>query len=152
MTDPQKRIEDHLRAALKAGRKEQLSVLRMLLADMQNERIRSGGTVDEEAFLGLVRRGIKQRRDAAGQFERGNRAELAAQETREAEFLLTYLPAEVDAGDIQQAIDEIVAAEGLAGPGDIGPLMKALMARFRGTADGAIVNRLARQALSQPKP
>jgi len=152
MSDPQQRIEDRVRAALKAGRKEQLSVLRMLLADIKNERIRTGETIDEESFLGLLRRGIKQRREAATQFARGDRAELAAKETREAEFLLSFLPAQADASDIQQAIDEIVAAQGLAGPGDIGPLMKALMARFRGTADGAVVNRLARAALTQPRP
>jgi len=148
MTTPRRKIETELTAALRAGDKERLSVLRLLLAEMKNESIRRGEEVDQETFLALVRKGIKQRHEAAEQFGRGGREELAARETSEAEMLTAYLPQQVGEAEVRAAIDEFVAAEGLAGPGAIGPLMKAMMARFRDTADGALVNRLAREALA----
>jgi uncharacterized protein YqeY len=148
MSLPAERIQSDITRALKSGDRERVSVLRMLLAEIKNDAIRRGEEVDDDAFVALVRKAIKQRREAADQFERGGRDELAAKETREAGILEIYLPQQVDEDEVRRAIAETIAADGLAGPGAIGPLMKAMMARFRGTADGAMVNRLAREALA----
>jgi uncharacterized protein YqeY len=147
MTTPQHTIEAHIQEALKAGEKEKVSTLRLLLTAINNERIRIGGEVDEKAFLGLVRKAIKQRKDSAEQYEKGGREELAAKEKREAEVLAAYLPPAVDEGELRAAIEELVAAEGLSGPAGIGPVMKAMLARFAGRADGATINKIAREVL-----
>jgi uncharacterized protein YqeY len=149
-TTPQQRIEADVKAALKAGEKEKLSTLRMLLGEIKNEKIRRMGEVDEAGFVSLVRKAIKQREEAAAQYKTGNRPELAAKEESEGRMLAEYLPTQVDEAQIRAAIREIVDARGLSGPAAIGPIMKEMLARFGSAADGSTINRLAREVLAKP--
>jgi len=146
---PQQRVESDLKAAMKAGEKERLSTLRMLLTEVKNEKIRRGSEVDDASFVAVVRKAIKQREEAAAQYRTGNRPELAAKEEAEAKTLTAYLPAQADEGQIRAAIEEMVASRGLSGPAAIGPIMKEMLARFGTAADGATINRLAREALAK---
>ena len=148
MPTPAETLQADLKTALKAGEKEKVSTLRLLLTALQNERIRSGEAVDEAGFLGLVRKAIKQRKESAEQYRAGGREELAAKEEREAAILEAYLPAQADEDQIRAAIEEYVAAEGLSGPAGIGPVMKEMLSRFAGRADGGTINRIARDVLS----
>ncbi len=147
MSTPQERIQSDLKDALKAKDKDRLGTLRMLLTDLKNEKIRRGDEVDEEGFLAAVRRGIKQRRDSEKQFRDGGRQDLADKEKLEAEILAAYLPQQVGEDELRAAVEEHVAAEGLEGPRGIGPVMKAMMKRFGGTADGATIHKIAREVL-----
>ena len=147
MATPQERLEADVKTAMKARDKERLGTLRMLLTDVKNEKIQLGADVDESTFITVVRRGIKRRRDAEKQYRDGNRPELADQEAREAVILEEYLPAQVDEATIRAAIEEVVAAENLEGPRGMGPIMKAMKARFGDNADGATLSRLAREVL-----
>jgi uncharacterized protein YqeY len=147
MSTPRERIQDDIKTAMKAKQPEQVATLRLLLTAIMNEQIGQGATVDEEGFMALVRRAIKQRQEAATQFTKGERPELAEKELREAEILGVYLPAQVSEGEVRAAIEELVAAEGLAGPKAMGVVMKAMIAKFGATADGATLSRLARKIL-----
>jgi len=149
MSSPQERIENEVRAALKAREKERLSTLRMLLNSIKNERIRTGQEVDEATFLNLVRKGIKQRQDSSQQYRQGGRQELADLEDREAEILAVYLPPAVDEEELATAIRQYVAAEGLAGAQAMGSVMKEMLSRFSGRTDGGTINRLAREILAE---
>lgn len=146
--NPQERLLSEIKESLKAKQSERVSTLRMLLSEIKNEKIKTGQEVDDDAFVGLVRRAIKQRKEAAVQYRQGARQELADKEDREAEILAVYLPKQAAEADIRRAIEELVAAEGLSGPKGIGPVMKAMLARFGGSADGATINRLAREILT----
>lgn len=145
---PRERLESDLKTAMKAGEKEKVGTLRMLLAEVKNERIKRGSEVDDAAFAALTRRAIKQREEAAEQFRKGGREELAAKEEREKVLLAAYLPAQADEDAIRGAIASFVAERGLAGPAAIGPVMKEMLARFGAAADGATINRLAREVLA----
>lgn len=134
---------------MKSGEKEKLSTLRMLLTEIKNDRIRRGSEVDEDGFVSLVRKAIKQREESIAQFRKGGREELAAKEEAEIKTLGAYLPAQVDEGQIRAAVEEIVAEKGLSGPAAIGPIMKGVMARFGTSADGATINRIAREVLAK---
>ena len=147
-TTPQQRIETDVKTAMKAGEKERLSTLRMLLTEIKNERIRRGSDVDEAGFVSLVRKAIKQREEASAQYRNGNREELAAKEDSEAKILETYLPAQVDEGQIRAAVQALVDERGLSGPAGIGPVMKEMLARFGSSADGSVINRIAREVLT----
>src|SRR5262249_47028000 len=131
-----------------AGDKARLSTLRLLLTEVKNERIRRGAEVDEAAFAGLVRKAIKQREEAAEQYRKGGRPELAEKEEGEARLLAAYLPAQVDEASLRAAIQALVAERGLSGPAAMGPVMKEMLARFGASADGATVSRLAREVLA----
>jgi uncharacterized protein YqeY len=134
---PQQRIEADLKAAMKAGEKERLSTLRMLLTEVKNERIRRGAEVDEAGFASVVRKAIKQREEAAEQFRKGNRPELAGKEEGEA--------------TVRAAIEALVAERGLSGPAAMGVVMKETLARLGSAADGATVSRIAREVLAKPR-
>ncbi|HEX2645028.1 MAG TPA: GatB/YqeY domain-containing protein [Thermoanaerobaculia bacterium] len=148
-TTPQQRIEADVKTALKAGEKEKLSTLRMLLTALKNEKISRGADVDEEGFVSLVRKAIKQREEAATQYRQGGREELAAKEQSEGEILAAYLPAQVGEAQIRAAIEEFVAAQGLSGPAAMGAIMKEMKVRFGSSADGATLNRIARETLAK---
>jgi len=150
-TTPQQRIEADLKAAMKAGDKERLSTLRLLLTEIKNERIRRGAEVDEAGFASLARKAIKQREEAAEQYRKGGRPELAEKEENEAKLLAAYLPAQIDEASLRAAIQALVAERGLSGPAAMGPVMKEMLARFGATADGAVVSRLAREVLAGPR-
>ena len=145
---PHDDIAAAVRTALKAGERERVATLRMLLNEIDNERIRSQEEVDETAFLRLVRRSVKQREESAGQYEEGGREELAAKERREIEILSEYLPAEIGDDELRTAIAAIIAESDLSGPAGLGPIMKQMMQRYAGRVDGGRVNSLARELLA----
>lgn len=147
MTTPRQTLEQDVKTALKSGDKERLATCRLLLTDIKNEQIRRGSEVDADAFAALVRKAIKQRAEAAEQFRAGGRPEMAAKEEREAAILEAYLPKQADESEIRAAIAAYVAAEGLAGPKGIGPVMREMLARFGASADGGTINRIARELL-----
>jgi len=150
METPQQRIEQDVKTALKAGEKEKLSTLRMLLTEIKNERIKRIAEVDEPGFVALVRKAIKQREESISQYQQGGRPELAAKESAEIQILTAYLPPQVDEGQIRAAIEELVRERGLQGPAAIGVVMKEMIARFGSSADGGTINKLARAALAGP--
>src|SRR3954447_9426007 len=92
---PQERVQNDLKQAMKARDAERTSTLRMLLAELKNERIKVGHEVGEEEFVAVVQRGVKQRNDSVEQYRQNAREELAAKEEREVKVLTTYLPAQV---------------------------------------------------------
>ena len=145
---PRADLERDIKDALRARENEKLQTLRMLLADVKNKSIEAGRDVDREEFTALVRKSIKQRNEAAQQYEQGNRPELRAKELREAELLERYLPAQASEDDLRQAIRELVAERGLSGQSAIGVVMKETLKRFGSAADGATVNRIAREILT----
>ena len=135
MPTPKEAIQEQIKAALKAGDKERVSTLRLLLTAIKNEAIRAGAEVDEAGFLQLVRKALKQRKDSAKQYRDGNREELAAREEREAEILAAYLPPQVDDHELRASISELIETEKLSGPAAIGTIMKTMMAKYAGRAE-----------------
>ena len=141
MSDPQERIESDLKTAMKAGEKERVGTLRMLLAEIKNERIRRGAAIDEEAFTGLLRKGVKQRHEASEQFRAGGREESAAKEEREAAMLEDYLPDQAGEAEVRAAVERFVA--------DNEPL-RAARHGARDGRDDAALRRPGRRRHDQP--
>ncbi len=144
---PQAKLEQDIKDAMKARAAERLSTLRMLLGAVKNRRIELGDELTEDDFQALVQRSIKQRKESVDQFRAGNREDLAAKEEAEIETLLAYLPAQASEDDVRAAVAEFIASEGLEGPSAIGPIMKAMMAKFGGATDGKTISRIARDLL-----
>ena len=148
MSEPRERIEADLQAARKAGDRQRVTTLGMLLTAIDNERIRAGEAVDDTGLATLVQKAIKQRKEAAEQYRKGGSEDRAGREDGEAEILAGYLPEQVGEEELRRAIQEIVDAGGLSGAAAIGRVMGQMMARYRGRADGATINRLAREILT----
>lgn len=133
-----------LTAAMKAGEKDRVGALRMILSELQKDAKEGAG--DE---LAVLRRERKRRLDAAQQFRDGGRAELAAQEEGEAELIAAYLPRQLSDAELDAIVAAAVAETGASSPKDIGQVMKAAMATVAGRADGKRVSARVQGALSQ---
>lgn len=136
-------LKTDITAAMKAGERERVGALRLVLSELQ--KAAKDGDGDEVAVL---RRERKRRLDAARQFQDGGREELAAQERGEAELIAGYLPAELSDAELAGIVSDAVAETGASSPRDMGQVMKAAMARVGGRADGKRVSRRVKEALA----
>jgi uncharacterized protein YqeY len=137
-------------AAMKAKDALRLGTLRMLKAALMNKEVERGRALDDNESRQVVSSLVKQRRDSIDQFLKGGRTDLADKEAAEIVILESYLPAAVDAGALEKAVDAAIASTGAASAKDMGKVMKAVMAALAGqTVDGKAVNELVRQKLGQ---
>jgi len=128
--------------AMKGGDRDRVGALRLVLSELQ--KAAKDGNDDE---VGVLRRERKRRLEAASQFRDGDRPELAEQEEREAELIAGYLPAELSDEDLAALVHEAVTEAGATSPKDIGMVMKTLMPKVGGRADGKRVSAMVREAL-----
>jgi hypothetical protein len=136
-------VKSDLTAAMKAGDRDRVGILRLVLSELQ--KAAKDGSADEQAVL---RRERKRRLESASAFRDGGRPELADAEEREAELIAGYLPAELDDAALERLVSEAVAEAGATSPRDMGPVMKLVLSRAGGRADGKRVSALVKEALS----
>lgn len=136
-------LRNDLTAAMKAGEKERVGALRLILSELQ--KAAKDGDGDE---LAVLRRERKRRLDAAEQFRGGGRDELADKEEGEAKLIAGYLPTELSDDDLAELVEAAIAETGASSPRDMGQVMKAVMARAGGRADGKRVSARVRETLS----
>ena len=147
------RIEDDLKAALRAGDKQRLGCLRMVKAKTQEKQIELRAKKGREAELSdddvmdVVSAYAKQRYDSIESYERGGREDLAAKERAELEFLAAYLPQPMSEDEVAAIIDVSVRESGASEPKDMGAVMKLVMPKVKGRADGKLVNRIVQSRL-----
>jgi hypothetical protein len=136
-------VKNDLTAAMKAGDRDRVGILRLVLSELQ--KAAKDGSADEQAVL---RRERKRRLESASAFRDGGRPELAEAEDREAEVIAAYLPAALDDAALVRLVSEAVAETGATSPRDMGPVMKLVLSRAGGRADGKRVSALVKEALS----
>ncbi len=132
-------------SAMKAGEKQRVGALRLVLSELQ-KAVKEGGSDDE---LAVLRRERKRRLEAATQFRDGGRPELAEQEESEARLIEGYLPAGLDDAELESIVDAALAETGASDVKDMGQVMKVVMAKAGGRADGKRASALVRQALAE---
>ena|SRR5689334_23264168 len=136
------RVKQDLASAMKAGEKDRVGALRLVLSELQ-KAAKEGG--DDE--VAVLRRERKRRQDSAIAFRDAGRSELADTEEAEARLISGYLPAELSDDELREIVAAAVAETGAASPKDMGQVMKAAMPRVAGRADGKRVSALAQEAL-----
>lgn len=143
------RILADLTAAMKAKEAERLSVLRMVKANLMNRKIEKGADLSDEEIQKALQTLVKQRRDAADQYEQAGRSELAAKELAEIAFIEEYLPKAATDAEIEQAVNDAISATGAGSLRDMGAVMKASLEKLAGkTVDGKKVSETVRGKLS----
>lgn len=142
-------LQDRLAAELNAARKAQdkplTLVLGTILSDTKNREIELKRTLTDDDVIEVLRKGVKKRRESVEAYEKGGRAELAAQEAAEVVALERYLPAMASEDDVRLAVRTAIAA----GPRGVGPVMGAVVPQFKGRADGGMINRVVREELGK---
>jgi uncharacterized protein YqeY len=135
-------LRQDLATSLKAGEKERVGTLRLVLSELQ--RAAKDGSDDE---LAVLRRERKRRHESAIAFRDGGRPELADAEEAEARIIEGYLPAELSDDELRAIVAAAVSETGASSPRDMGAVMRAAMGRVAGRADGRRVSALAQEAL-----
>ena len=148
MTAEKDRLQSEMREALKAGQKVRLATLRLLSASVKNREVELGHELGTEEFLDVVAREARRRRESIDAFTEGGRQDRAAVEAEELAVLQTYLPEALTEEELGAVIDEAIASTGAAGPKDMGAVMREVMGRTRGRADGKAVSDAVRSRLA----
>ena len=139
-----------MKAAMIDKDAKRLGTLRLLISAMRNEEIakmkKGEGLTDEEAIT-VISREVKKRRDSIEQYGAASRADLVDQEKAELEILSSYMPAQMGEDEVRTIVEAAIKEVGATGAKDIGQVMKALMPKVKGKADGGMVNRIVKEQL-----
>ena len=142
------RIHEEMKKAAKERDSLALSALRMAVAAIKYREIEARGEIGDDVVAKLLGTMIKQRRESIELFVKGNRPELAEKERKEIAVLEAYLPKGLSPEEVLALAREAVAAVGAKSPADLGRVMKELMPKVAGRADGKVVNEAVRGLLS----
>ncbi|HEB52465.1 MAG TPA: GatB/YqeY domain-containing protein [bacterium] len=132
------RLTADMKAAMKAGEKDKLTVLRMLISDIK-KKAEAEGDLSDDSEAAVLQKAVKTRADTVEQARAAGRDEIADKEQAEIELIQAYLPKQMSADEIATKVREVAAEIGFAGPQDKGRFMKEWMSRYKGLADGRAV-------------
>jgi len=143
------RLVDEMKEAAKSGDKLKLSIIRMALAAIKNKEKELRREPDDQEVMKLLASMIKQGKEAREQFSKGGREDLAEKEAREVEILQSFLPPPLSPEELEEEVRKVIEEVGAKGPQDLGRVMKVIMPRIAGRAEGRLVNELVRKKLSE---
>lgn len=141
------RIQDDMKAAMKARETERLNAIRLLMAAIKQREVDERITLDDAAVAAVIDKLIKQRRDSINQYEQAGREDLAAAERAEINVLAPYQPAQLSAEEVDAAVKAAISQTGAAGPADMGKVMGILKPQLAGKTDLAAVSQRVKAAL-----
>ena len=141
-------LADRLRAAMNEARKQRdqarTLLLSTIISEVKNRELELNHPLSDDETVEVLRRGIKKRRESVEVYEKAGRTEMAATEAAEIKILEGYLPAAVPPDEIRAAVRDAIAG----GATDLGKVMGAVMPKFKGRADGKLINQIVREELS----
>jgi uncharacterized protein len=153
------KLMDDLKESMKSGDKAKLSAIRMIQAAVKNKEIdervkkvdpndkRSDEQKSDEMIMGVLKTLVKQRQDSIEQFTAGGRQDLVDQETAELKIIQTYLPQQMGRAEVEVIVAEAIKSTGASSPKDMGNVMKAVMAKTQGRADGKMISDIVKAKL-----
>ena len=142
------RINDDLKAAMRAGDARRRDALRLLLAAVKQREVDERRELTDADVVSVIDRMTKQRRESIAQFEKGGRQDLAQKEQFELGLLQGYMPQALSDAEIAIAVAEAISATGAKAPADMGKVMGVLKAKLAGRADMAKVSALVKSKLA----
>lgn len=143
-----KRIDEDLKAAMKSSDAIRLSALRMAKAAMKNLQIEKSRELSDEEIIAVLSTMAKQRRESIDQFSKGGRKDLAEKEQMELSVLQSYMPAQLSPDELENLIAQAIQESSARSEADMGKVMKVLMPKIKGVADGKWVNTRVKELLS----
>ena len=142
------RLKTDLITAMKAKEQPKVDCIRFVNAAIKKVEVDTRKELDDAAVSGILQNLAKQRRDSIDQFRKGGREDLAAKEESELALIQAYLPKQMSADDLGKLVEAVIAETGAKGMKDMGNVMKAVMAKAAGAAEGGAVSAMVKQKLS----
>jgi len=147
----EEKIFNDYKQALKNKETIRSSTLSFLRSEIGNALIeKRKKNLDDAEVISIIKKQIKQHQDSIEQFKKGNRQDLVDKETRELEILKSYLPEELSVEEVKKIVEEAIRETQAAEPKDMGKVMKVVLAKIAGKADGKLVSELVKARLSAP--
>jgi uncharacterized protein YqeY len=144
------RITEDMKTAMRAGEKDRLATIRLILAAVKQIEVDERITLDDARMLTVLEKMVKQRKESIAQFESGGRADLVAKEQAELTVIQAYLPAQMSDAELDALIAEAIASTGAASVKDMGKVMGVVKTKAAGRADMAVVGARIKQKLGAP--
>jgi uncharacterized protein YqeY len=141
-------ITDDMKSAMKAGEKERLGTIRLILSAIKQQEVDSRKDLEDSDIIAILDKMSKQRRESIDQYEKAGRDDLAGKEKAELEIIQTYLPSQLGDDEIAAMIDEAIKATGAEAMKDMGKVMGILKPKMQGRADMAAVSAQIKSRLS----
>jgi uncharacterized protein len=142
------RINDDMKAAMRARDAERLKAIRLLLAAIKQREVDERIELSDADVLAVIDKMLKQRRESIAQFEKAGRRDLVLAEEAEISVLQVYMPQPLSAAEIESLVTEAIASSKATGPKDMGAVMATLRPRLAGRADMAVVSQFVKSRLS----
>lgn len=139
---PEEKITEGVKVAPRSGDKAKLKLIRMLGSEIRYREIDKGSELVEDDAIEALSSALKKRREGIEEFKKGGREDLVSQEEEELKTILSYLPEQLSEGDVQKPIDQSIAEMDAQSPRDIGKVMRAVVPKVKGKADGRKLSRL----------
>jgi uncharacterized protein YqeY len=144
------RITEDMKTAMRAGEKDRLATIRLILAAVKQIEVDERIVLDEPRMLTVLEKMAKQRKESISEFEKGGRADLVAKEVAELAIIKTYLPEQMSEAEVDALIAEAIASTGAASIKDMGKVMALVKTKAAGRADMASVGARIKQKLGGP--
>lgn len=141
------KLTSQLQEALKARDALRLGTLRLLVAGLTNREIQTGKPLTDDQVMEVIGKEVKQRQESIREFDKAGRQDLSEKEQKELVILQAYLPAQLSAEELEKIIQQTAEECGAKGPQGMGLLMKHLMPKIKGRADGRMVQEKAKAVL-----
>jgi uncharacterized protein YqeY len=141
------RVSEDMKTAMKSGQKDRLAAIRMLHAAIRKKEIDDRTDLDDTGVQKIISSLVKQRQDSIEQFTTGNRLDLVEKETAELKLLQAYMPEQMSQDELVKIIEASIQEASATTQKDMGNVMKVLMPKISGRADGKLVNQLVRERL-----
>ena len=145
---PKEKLQADLKEAMKSGEALRKTTIRMALAAIKNAEVEKRGDLEETEALALIQKEVKQRQESLEEAEQAGRADLAEEARAEIAILEVYLPAQLSREDIEEQARAAIEEVGASTAKDMGNVMRVLMPRLKGQADGKLVNEVVRGLLT----
>ena len=142
------RINEDMKAAMKAKESSRLAAIRLLLAAMKQKEVDERVELDDAAVLAIIEKMLKQRKDSITQYEAAKRQDLVDAEKFEVEVLSAYMPAGLSAEEIEAIVAAAVTQSAAAGPQDMGKVIALVKPQVAGRADMGEISKLVKAKLS----
>ena len=147
MSELKLRLQSDMKTAMKAGEKDRLGVIRLILAAIKQREVDERIELDDAAVLAVLDKMVKQRRESVSQYEAANREDLAVVERAEITVIQDYLPVPLSDQEIEALIAAAIQETGAAGPSGMGKVMAVLRGPMQGRADMMVVSAKVKQQL-----
>jgi uncharacterized protein YqeY len=141
------RLSEQMKSSMKSGDKETLAFVRNLHAQVRKKEIDDKVDLDDAGVQKIIQSSLKQRQDSLEQFKKGDRPDLATKEEAEIKFLLSYMPEQMGEAEVRKLVDWAVTESKASSAKEIGAVMKLLMPKVQGKADGKLVNQIVKERL-----